>query len=264
MIDDDIVRYYGRGGELNRLASGRGRLEFLRTWDVLARVLPPAPARILDVGGATGAYAVPLVAAGYDVHVVDPIADHVARAAEYPGVTAAVGDARALDEADGTADAVLMLGPLYHLTDRDDRVQAWREAGRVARPGAPIVAATISRFANFFVAFSCGYATDADFQRILRRNLADGHHVNVSADRRWFATAYFHRPEEMPAEVADAGLTFDRSVAVESSVTLAVEALDAVLADPASTASLLDRLRDIEGEPSLHGASDHLLTIAHA
>src|SRR5439155_2231303 len=110
------------------------------------RALPPAPARILDVGGATGVYAGPLAEAGYAVHVVDPVPEHVARSAALPGVSAAEGDARALDKPDASHDAVLLLGPLYHLLDRADRVRAWREAGRVVRPGGVVVGATISRF----------------------------------------------------------------------------------------------------------------------
>src|SRR5207253_5707878 len=50
-------------------------------------------------------------------------------------VRAELGDARQLDIADESFDAVLLLGPLYHLTDRGDRVRALREAGRVAKPG---------------------------------------------------------------------------------------------------------------------------------
>jgi len=88
--------YYAQLGELERLRRPVGRLEFLRTWDLLARVLPPAPARVLDVGGATGVYAGPLAAAGYRVHVVDPLPEHAQAAAALPGVTAAVGDARRL------------------------------------------------------------------------------------------------------------------------------------------------------------------------
>jgi hypothetical protein len=36
--------------------------------------------------------------------------------------SARVGDARQLDEPDGSADAVLLMGPLYHLTEREDRL----------------------------------------------------------------------------------------------------------------------------------------------
>ena len=120
MVQDEISAYYRRMGELTRLASGVGRLEYLRTWDIITRELPPAPASILDVGGATGVYAGPLAAAGHRVHLVDPIPEQVAAAAELPGVTATVGDARDLDQADASVDAVLMFGPLYHLHDRAD------------------------------------------------------------------------------------------------------------------------------------------------
>jgi SAM-dependent methyltransferase len=142
MIAEDIRSYYAQGRELDRLSTGIGRLEFIRTWDVLMRTLPRAPARILDIGGGTGVYAAPLAEKGYQVHVIDPVPGHVAAAAACSGVTASCGDARAIDEPDGEANAVLLLGPLYHLTDRKDRLRVWREAGRVARPGAPIVAET--------------------------------------------------------------------------------------------------------------------------
>jgi 2-polyprenyl-3-methyl-5-hydroxy-6-metoxy-1,4-benzoquinol methylase len=33
--------------------------------------LPPPPARVIDVGGGTGALAVPLAAAGYEVTLID-------------------------------------------------------------------------------------------------------------------------------------------------------------------------------------------------
>ncbi|MER6947750.1 hypothetical protein ABT294_27325 [Nonomuraea sp. NPDC000554] len=49
-MDPDVLGYYQRGGELTRSREGRGRLEFWRTQDVLRRVLPPTPARVLDDG----------------------------------------------------------------------------------------------------------------------------------------------------------------------------------------------------------------------
>lgn len=55
---------------------------------------------------------------------------------------------RALQEPDASADAVLLLGPLYHLTERADRLRALGEAGRVVRPGQPVFVAAISRFTS--------------------------------------------------------------------------------------------------------------------
>jgi SAM-dependent methyltransferase len=257
----EIAEYYRRLGEQTRLGRADGRLEFARTRDVLARVLPPPPATVLDVGGATGAYAGPLAAEGYRVHVVDPVAEHVAVAAALPGVTAALGDARRLAEPDGSFDAVLLFGPLYHLLDRGERVAAWREAGRVVRPGGVVVAATISRFASLLDGYAKGYDSEPEFVPVVWRDLATGEH-RTPDEQRYFTTAYFHHPDELPGEVAAAGLELERVLGVEGPLWMLVDRLDALLDDPARGARLLDQLRAIEEERTLLGASSHLLSVA--
>ncbi len=141
-LDPLILAFYrDRYREDERLtASGHGRLEFLRTRELLGRHLPPPPARVLDVGGGTGVHARWLAAEGYRVHVADPVPSHVEQAARHPGVSASLGDARALDASDDSVDATLLLGPLYHLTDAGDRARARREAVRVTRPGGIVAA----------------------------------------------------------------------------------------------------------------------------
>lgn len=146
--------YYAHGRERDRLARGEGLLEALRTQELLDRWLPPAPAVILDVGGAAGRYALPLADAGYEVHLIDPVPLHVqqalegSQAARQPLASVLEGDARALPFDDASADAVLLLGPLYHLTTAKERSLALHEAGRVLRQGGVLVAAAISRFAS--------------------------------------------------------------------------------------------------------------------
>jgi SAM-dependent methyltransferase len=262
MLSPEILEYYERGGEQLRLTAGTGRLEFLRTWDVLTRTLPPAPARIIDVGGATGVYARPLAEQGYAVHVVDPVPDHVAAAGALPGVTAVQGDARQLPEPDASADAVLLFGPLYHLPERADRVRAWREAARVVRPGGVIAGAVISRFASLFDGVVKGYLAEPDYAPMVERALGNGVHRNAGAESRWFTSAYFHRPEEPAGEAAEAGLTAVRTVGVEGPVWMTGSRLTEFLADERLTGQMLDLLRRVEDEPSLFGASSHLLTIA--
>ncbi|MEV6524704.1 class I SAM-dependent methyltransferase [Longispora sp. NPDC051575] len=257
MLRPDVLDYYNRGGERTRLAAGTGLLEYLRTWDILERALPAAPADILDVGGATGVYAAPLAAAGHRVHVVDPVPDHVAAAGALPGVTAAVGDARALDVADASVDAVLLFGPLYHLTDRADRVLAWAEARRVLRPGGVVLGATIGRFASLFDGFVKGYAADPLFVGLVRDVLATG----VHGGGPYFTTAYFHHPDEPAAEARDAGLAVRRVVCVESALWMAGR-LPEVLASPDQRALMLELLRGIEEEPAMLGTSSHLITVA--
>jgi len=106
------------------------------------------------VGGGPGVYACWLSAQGYEVHLVDASPLHVeqARAASErlpnnPLASVRLGDARQLDVADAAVDAVLLLGPLYHLTERADRLTALRESARVLRPGGHVFVAAVSRFA---------------------------------------------------------------------------------------------------------------------
>ena len=81
MLDRDISAHYALGLEGDRLfIDGQGRLEFVRTMELLERFLPVPPARIVDVGGGTGPYAVPLAVRGYEVRLIDPIEVHVAEA----------------------------------------------------------------------------------------------------------------------------------------------------------------------------------------
>ena len=272
MTDEhEIAAYYERGNEEGRLGDW-GRLEFLRTRELLSRFLPSPPATVLDVGGAAGAYALPLAGEGYDVHLLDPIALHVeqarlASAAQAaPLASTAVGDARELPFADESADVVLMLGPLYHLTDATDRARALQEARRTLRPGVLLAAAAITRFASTLDGIAQGFLLEPDFEEIVERDLADGQHRNPSGHPGWFTTAYFHHPDELEREVAAAGFAMRAMLAVDGPVGAAAEAgsLDAWLDDPAKREILLRAIRRVEAEPSLLGASPHVLALATA
>src|SRR5439155_7922338 len=136
MANSSMHEDYAAGVELERLIGGSSRIEFARTRELLQRFLPPPPARVLDVGGGPGRYATWLAESGYGVHPVDPVPLHVeqatATARSLPNpFTVTAGDARRLDGEDGAFDAVLLLGPLYHLTERADRLPALDESRRV-------------------------------------------------------------------------------------------------------------------------------------
>jgi SAM-dependent methyltransferase len=255
---------YARGLEIGRLErDGRPRLEHVRTLELLDRFLPPPPALVLDVGGGPGAYAVPLAERGYDVRLVDPVPLHVEHSRQLSAgrFEARIGDARGLEEPDASVDAVLLLGPLYHLVERPERLRALAEARRVLRPAGVVAAAAISRFASLLDGLVASGDRDPDFVEIVRRDLADGRHVNPREDDRpgWFTTSYFHRPEELAAEVEEAGLELEALLAVEGPGWIA-ERVDED-ADPAADEILLEALRTVEAEPALLGASLHLLAV---
>jgi ubiquinone/menaquinone biosynthesis C-methylase UbiE len=261
-MTDDCLEHYGAGVEEGRVDRGTSSLEFERTKELLDRFLPPPPASVLDVGGGPGAYSAWLAERGYRTHLIDPVPLHVEQAVARAtrlrlDYTAAVGDARALEEGAVSWDAVLMLGPLYHLTKRRDRIQALREARRVVRPGGVVAAALISRFASLFDAVVHGYFDDPAFAQIVDRDLREGQHRNPTGNPDWFTTAYFHRPEEIPDEFGDAGLRLEGLFGIEGLGHLVPDLLD----EPGGRARLVRAARAIEREPSLSGLSDHLLAI---
>jgi ubiquinone/menaquinone biosynthesis C-methylase UbiE len=265
--DPDITAYYERGKEEGRLAEW-GRLERLRTLELLERCLPPAPATVLDVGGGAGAYAVDLARRGYAVHLLDPVALHVeqalAAATQAPLASARTGDARDLPFEDSGADAVLLLGPLYHLTEARDRARALREAHRVLRPGGLLFAAAISRFASSMHGVVQGFLLEPGFEEVVARDVAEGQHRNPDDHPHWFTTAYFHRPEELAREVSEAGLALDALLAVEGSLGVMAESglLEDWIDDPAKRELLMRAIQRVEAEPSLLGASPHVMAIA--
>jgi SAM-dependent methyltransferase len=261
---DEIRRYYDAGLEARRLFAGSGPLELVRTQDVLERHLPPAPARVLDVGGATGVYARWLAGRGYEVHLSDPVARHVEEARAHPGpgpASVRVGDARRIEEPDASAEAVVMLGPLYHLTERDDRVRALAEARRVLRPGGVVVAAAISRYASLLDGLTRGLIDDPEFHAIVDRDLRDGQHRNPTSRRDYFTTAYFHQPADLESEAAESGLVEAVVLAVEGPAWLMSD-LEARWRDDERRRRLLALLRRVEGERPLLAASAHLLLVA--
>jgi SAM-dependent methyltransferase len=262
----EVRRHYeSEIDEADRLARGVGRLELVRTQEIIRRHLPPGSLAILDVGGAAGVHARWLADDGHAVHLVDPMANHVAQARRLAGtgrrITAEIGDARRLAARDQTVDAVLLLGPLYHLTDRSDRLRSLAEARRVVRPGGLVFVAAISRFASLLDGLARGFLLDPRFRSIVRRDLDDGQHRNPDRTPQWFTTAYFHHPSELADEAAAVGLECVEVVGVEGVAAWFQDVVDRWDGTDSSD-PILFAARALEREPTLLGASPHLLMVA--
>jgi SAM-dependent methyltransferase len=266
-IPPEVQAYYARGGEARRLFETHGPIELARTQEIILRHLQPPPGDILDVGGGSGVYATWLAARGYRVHLVDAVPLHVeqarqasARQPDTPVASLRVGDARWLQDADATVDAVLLLGPLYHLTERHERVRALREARRVLRPGGLLFAAGVGRYASLLSGVAENLLSDPAFAAIVARDLEDGQHRNPT-DKDYFTTAFFHRPEELTSEVREAGFYLVDLLGVEGPAWLLPD-LERRWADEPERQRLLEAARAIEREPTLLGIHPHLLTVA--
>ncbi|HKF77544.1 MAG TPA: methyltransferase domain-containing protein [Candidatus Dormibacteraeota bacterium] len=266
-MPEEVIRHYrDEFDEDQRLAHGLGELELLRTREIVCRHLPDGPLRVLDVGGATGVHAAWLAEDGHRVHVLDPVATQVARVVESPGaragrITAEVGDARRLPFEEASFDAVLLLGPLYHLTEREERLTALAEARRVVRPGGPVFAAAISRFASLFDGLARGLLFEPGFEDIVERDLRDGQHRNPTGHPRWFTTAYFHHPDELEEELRTSGLHVREVLGVEGLAGW-LEHLADRWADQAAREAILRSARVVEADACLRGLSAHLLGVA--
>src|SRR4051812_1316362 len=244
--------------DVRLVRSPHGRLEFARTVELLERVLPAPPARVLDVGGGPGVHARWLAAAGFEVVLVDLMPEHVSRAAGIDGVQAMVGDARALALDSADFDVVLLLGPLYHLVEASDRLAALREAVRVARPGAAVAAAAIGRYAGL-LDFGAHAGLDGETEPLVRRTLETGRHDQ----RLGFTTAYLHRPEDLHAELVAACLRAVEVYGVEGPAGPALDAHGIERVDEFLPAAVRCA-RMTERDPALINASAHLLALARA
>lgn len=147
MTDFDRVKeYYRFFDEKNRLVnSGSGKLEFLMSMELLKRWLP-GKGSILDLGGGAGAYSFPLAAEGYKVFLADlseeliQQAEEQNREVEHPVICNVVNAIDLSLYNDGQFDAVLVMGPLYHLLEASERKQCIAEVNRVLKPGGIVFA----------------------------------------------------------------------------------------------------------------------------
>ena len=264
---NSIVTYYERGDEIGRLSSSGGQLEETRTRELISRHLPATPAVVYDVGGGPGSYACWLARGGYEVHLVDPVPLHVEQASaasqaqpDHPIAELCVGDALHLDRGDNSVDVVLMLGPLYHLTERNERIAALRESYRILRKNGIVFAVAISRYASTLRGMVDGII-DPEYIKIVDRDLRDGQHRNPKEHPAYFTTAFLHRTEELKSEIEAVGFDLEGLFGVQGPAWM-LQNLEEQWADPNCRERLLNITRSLESEPSIIGVSTHIMAIA--
>jgi ubiquinone/menaquinone biosynthesis C-methylase UbiE len=261
-LDAEISSYYARGKEADRLTHGENRLEHFRTQELLTRYLPKTPATLYDIGGGAGVYALWLAGQGYDVHAMPLHIEQALEAAKQLNVTlkdAVIGDARHLPYADSNADAVLLLGPLYHLTAREDRLQALRETYRVLKPDGLVFAVSINRFASTLDGLFNEYYGDPALLEVTNRTLQDGQHRNPQG-KEFFTTTFFHHPSELRQEVMEAGFRLEALLGIEGTGWL-LQNFNAMWDDPVKRAWIVHVVRKLESEETLLGVSSHLMAL---
>ena len=267
-VPPEMLEHYSTGYESQRLLQGASQIELVRTQDIITRYAPQPPAIVFDIGGGPGVYAFWLARQGYEVHLIDATPLHIEQARQKalsqpdaPLAEIEVGDARSVKRADTSVDVVLLMGPLYHLTEREDRLTALREAHRVLKPGGMLFAAAISRFASLLDGLRLALFDDPTFVSIVERDLTDGQHRNPTNHPDYFTTAFFHHPQELEAEVKESGFLYEQTLPVEGPLWLSPYVIDN-FHDQQRRDRFLALMRRVEQEPLLLGTTGHLLAIA--
>jgi SAM-dependent methyltransferase len=220
---------------------------------------------VADIGGGPGRYSLWLAALGYRVLHRDVVALHVDQfrdqAAGNPRIDSAVADARDPGLHPGSADAVLLLGPLYHLDRRADRVKALAAAAQVARPGGLVFAAAISRWAARLdgVLRNRLYQSSPLAEALLTGSERTGRLTPLSPGE---FTGYTHRPGQLRAEITASGLRLTDLVSVEGPAFLLSD-LGERLADDQDRRVVIETAAALERVPELIGIGPHLLATAH-
>lgn len=197
--NDPISAYYDDRAETEWQRLEEGWLEFAVTLHFVERLVPSG-AEILDLGGGPGRYAIELSARGYAVDLLDispgciGLARTKAEASGQAMRTADIGDARDLSHiADARYDAVLNLGPLYHLRDPAERDAAVEESLRVLRPGGHAFFAFLSRYAPVYYVARTRPGDLGRMRPAIDRILADGDYRPDPGDD-FFVDAHFTDP----------------------------------------------------------------------
>lgn len=257
-----VEEYYDGQAEAewNRLT--RHRLEFEITRRALEEYIAPG-SRVLDVGGGPGRYSIHLTKMGCSVTLLDLSSANISKAlseAERAGVSleAAVhGNALDLENtfAGQLFDAVLCMGPLYHLHKKTDRVGVVSQCMGLIRPGGIFAAAFIS-----------AYAPILDLMRNYPEKIegAAARYLNYLSDGRNYASegftdAWFEHPKGIDRFMAEFPLEKIALLAAEGMGILAESALTVLPEEQFQQWAGL--LYAIAGNPELHGACEHLLYV---
>jgi len=265
MIDDvdDIAIYYDKSQESEHSRLDRHQLEHDLTWRYLNQYLPPH-GTILEIGSATGKYTLELARRGYLITAVDlskilleKCRENIAREGLEKQVQFVQADARNLGEIPKSGfDAVLLMGPLYHLILESDRKMALQESFDRLQAGGVFFSSFISRYglmSDLLRNVPDWIEDQADVWSVLKDGRDDDDHP------RGGFRGYFAQPQEVAP--LHEGLGFE---------TLVVAGVEPVIAaDDESYNQLqgkhrqqwLDLLYAMSTEPSILGASRHLLYV---
>ena len=277
-IDEAVLAGYNAGIERDRLRSGIGLLESERTKEILLEKLPKAPAIIYDIGGAYGEYAWWLTSLGYEVHLFDLSETNILMSnelrEEYPTFSlksAEVADAREIPRTDKSADAVLLMGPLYSITEYEERIAAIRESYRLLKDDGLLFSAALTPY-SVLVSRLRYYHIDElekrkeldnpDVLSMIERALKDGCYINPEKSRATgIGSSHLHTSKALKEELKAGGFKTDFVHGIMGGAWLPNN-LDELLRNDKTKETLMKTVRMLDGHEEIIGLSGHLLAVS--
>ena len=277
-IDTAVLAGYNAGIERNRIRTGIGLIEFERTKEILLEKLPKPPAVIYDIGGAYGEYSWWLASLGYEVHLFDLSETNIAMSAElatdYPGVklaSATVCDARSIPWPDKSADAALLMGPLYSITEYEERILAIMESRRLLKDDGILFSAALTPY-SVLVPRIALYHIDGTAKRrelddpavisMIERALEDGCYCNPEKKiASGLGSSHLHTAKALREELSEGGFDTATVHGIMGGAWLAPN-LDELLANEETKAVLMKTVRMLDTHEEIIGLSGHLLAVS--
>ena len=142
-----LEEYYNNYDEEGRLLSRHGQVEYLTTMKYIKECLEGvSDPHILEVGAGTGRYSVTLAKQGLKVTAVELVEHNLeilkSKLDGTESISAIQGNALDLSAfEDNSFDLTMVLGPMYHLYKKEEKLTALSEAIRVTKPGGHILVA---------------------------------------------------------------------------------------------------------------------------
>ena len=216
MNTEHVVKTYSDYKEEDRFSTDNARkVEFLTSVKAIEEVLKPK-SNILDCAAGTGAYAFYLHDKGHCVTALDITPRHIEIINESKGnrdIVASVNDARDLSAFDdGSFDVVLCMGPLYHLTELNDRIKCLNECKRVLKNGGVLISAYINRY--FIIPQIISQDKKFIDSNVIEQLLENGSMSHDDEFCFWTDT-YFSTPEEMESVYEEMSLNIIDHIATD-------------------------------------------------
>ena len=193
---------------------------------------------------------------------------------EYPGVclkSAMVCDARTIPRPEKSADVILLMGPLYSITEYEERIFAIKESYRLLKDGGILFSAALTPYSVLIPRIVTYHEDDTKkgmeldnpaVMSIIERALIDGCYINPEKKiANGLGSSHLHTAKALREELMDGGFTTTTVHGVMGGAWLAPN-LNELLENEETRNVLMKTVRMLDTHEEIIGLSGHLLAVS--